>query len=1300
MPRIATIVAALLPLCSGTLRADDLATLFQPADHAFAAGNFDEGDRLLEDLVASRPGDFEFAGKALHRACLANYFRLIATDWPSGNMPAQLLAEAGAEPARIWPRLSEYLEEAILETGKFAPDGETYTIPVPKILESLWRRRADYPLSPLQNISDNAAQRILTLHRLGHLDDDDPAVIDASIWLLFLRKNQKRLLEATRLVDHLADAKNQQVSWRLAQARHHAETNSPRAEKLIRELYTILDHPTLGAQPEAIRAKRRAEGLKDPATERLSPHPLQQPAGPGWLGQMAPDNTNPSWERLADGLVNGIEEPIHLWIQETFSQEQSRAYMKRLDGAGSAMAWSVIDHHLRSIGPEHLKELAKLQEEYSRLDARANGITHAEPHIQLAFYRAYPWAHTAHTGLLAFAKAELEDGRGQSAYSAFQDILGHSADPALRKQAQVGLWVAMAMDEHFGELAASIAAATGDETYPWLEGQATAKDIHNRLLQAIPGSFPQPDTASPLAELTPQVLKLPAQALWPQMNHRRSSGLELVQLQTHRQLLLASTRNLLAAYDAKTGGNPLWTHQCGGQWNKSIGRPGPSRPIIKGDRIYTRWGYEADPQFLVALDIQNRDILWSVDTAGPADAKRKIPLGNPVLCGAQIYIASGWDRANARGGYNFRLSSIDASQGTVNWHADINILRTGRHPGNNTFEGVLGDCITVHKGKLYCSPGTGFLAKFDAKDGRMEWMYNYESNGLATLQEDTLGSAPLLVDSVVVALPRDSNTIVGLDPRTGNILWRSPALLPQQLIGVYQGTVLLRGHSAMAALDARTGQVLWHVAHPDKMLGQATLQGASLHLASARTLYRFDAATGIRLESRPQPTLNSPIRYADVEGDRLRLITDEPSSGMENPFLHKAPGGALWEIRANNPRIYHPDNNEPGNGTLLIHQDEVLHCLDAAGTRRILWQRFLYPAPNQVYFVQDKVVLAFHHGQNDLLLKALRLDNGNQAWERKMHRLRAGHGAMYGRAGHLLYGRDNTDGFHLVDLDTGEILRQSRIDRRNGTARGGLGADGQLQFMVAAYNKSLFWFNWNAQSNELEGASQVLRGAHGDPGRPFDDVVHLDAHFGTHAGYFVCNQNGQFAAYRADYRDRSIHLLRQGARNLKFQAPFLLFQDGDAPGQKHRWTIHREDDPAYAHSLDLAHTWQGQSTFVNGHLLEILPSKPPSIRMHNLNSRKTIIEHAEKGCEKIGALPAGEDHVIVYAYQRHKRDTTDPFFRLTAYDLKTGQQRQTQEIGYWNDTNRNPDEIRVVGNLLIARNQSSIRAWQLEPSLF
>lgn len=1264
--------------------------LFAPADEAYAAGDFAKAETLLRDLTASRPGDYAFAARALHRLCLGDYLKLIDSDWPETDFPPVLRAKPGDDFDVVWNRLSEYLEEAMLEVGKYAPEGESYGIPPPKILECLWRRRTDYPLTPLENVSTAAAERILTLRSLGRLEAGDPAVIDASILLFFLHKHGKRHLEAAEILDDLVAAKRADVDWLLARARFHAEIRSSRADTLLRELFAVLEHPVRSAEPKVAEAARRAEDLDDPAKQFGAVTPMA--AGRGWVGQMVPDPVNRLGEQLGAGLINGLEEAVHLRIQDSLGGEQERILMKRRDGTGSAMAWNVIDYELKKLNPGALDALRRLQEEHCRAYLRNKNSAGLSSREQLALFRKFPWAPSAHSALLEFARKELVAGKEQSAHASYRDLLDHATDESLLKKARVGLWLTLAQAEEFVKLEREIALAEESESFPWMNGEKTAKELAARLLQ---GASAQPEQTDPsLADLRPRILKLPARSLWPPMKHRNSSGLEFVELQKVGSEVLASTRNALAWYPDAGDGSPSRTLYGNAPSNPSIGRPGPFRPLVHEGLLLLRWGYEADPKRFVAMDAETRSVRWSIDATGPADARRKIPLGNPVRAGGCLYLASGWDNASTRGGYNFRLTCVSAS-GEVHWNADLPVRRQGIHAHNNSFEAVFGDCLTVSDGKLYCSPGTGFLARFDARDGKLEWSWEYESMSRDVLQEDVQGNAPLLVGNVVVGLPRDTNAVVALDKETGNVLWRSSEPAPRKVLGSRDGIVLLQGESTLAGLELHTGRIIWNLRLPGDAPKHVTLQGDSLYWMDGSVGRRYDAATGIEREVLPLPDTNSEIRNAKVFGNVLYLITDEPETERDNPFARQAPGDALWEIRAENPRVHHPGPNDTDPGALLVHQDETLHCLQSDGSVR--WQRFLFPGPAQVHFIPGKCVLLFHRGKTDLHLRALDLRNGNLAWKLNLPRLRAGHGATYFLEGAQLIGRDNSDAFLLVDLERGEVTRRARIVRRNGTAKAGL-AENEVQILVAAYAKQLYWLRWDAKTGELAGADHVLTGAHGDPNRPFDDVAHVDAKFGKHACFFVCSQGGIHSSYRAGYADRRVTLLRSNSRDLKFEAPYFLTQEGDAGNQRHRWTVHREDQPGYTHVLELDHDWQRHSTFVNGRLLETIPPRnqqPPRVRIHDLGRKKIVVNHASEAAERMGAVPAGPDRVLVYEYQRGRREFP-PYFRLTPYDLHSGQAGASIEIDYWRGSNQPPHEVRAAGSLLLAGDRHTLRAWKLD----
>ncbi|MFP6901210.1 MAG: PQQ-binding-like beta-propeller repeat protein, partial [Opitutales bacterium] len=936
----------------------------------------------------------------------------------------------------------------------------------------------------------------------------------------------------------------------------HAKTRSPRAVSLFRELSAKFNNS--GVDPIIAKAARRAEALKIPWMRPVTEHIRR---GQRWMSQMIRDEENQAWDRLAAGLVNGLEAQIDLWIQATFGIEQSQVYMLRRDGAGSAMTWSVLDDQLKSLGPKTLQRLRKFQEERCLLDPRSIDLKKATQTEKLALFRRFPWAKTAHRGLMDYAQKELEAGRGQSAQRAFRDLLEHGEDPVMLGRSRVGTWLATALGQEYGKLAELIAEVGPAEKFPWMDKTVTAGEIKERLMKGVTLSTPKQQSPA-LSDLDIQFLKMPARPLWPQMNNRRSPGLAFADLQSVGSRLLVSTRNVLAWYEAKEESEPVWTDtSLGGQRDRSIGRLGSFRPIIHGNRIYTRWGYEADPRQLVAIDAETREILWNQDVAGPKEARRRIPLGNPVLSGGQIYLAAAWDQHRSTGGYNLRLSNVDAATGKVNWRADLYVQAMQRF-----FEGVLGESLTIHDGAIYCSPSTGFLARFDARDGKMEWMYTYQSVPSQSLLVDTLGTAPHVVGDVVVGLPRDTNVMFGLDRRTGEVIWRSSLLLPKKIIGSVEGKVLVHGVFTLAAVDARTGKIHWKVTFPDKILARPTLQGSSVYLSSGSNFYRYDATTGIELETRPLPVTKNSIRNVSAIGDKLYLITNEPNTEKENPFVRKATGDAAWEVTARDPKLYLPKENESSKGEILLHEDEMLHCLEATPEGKVLWQRFVYPRPNEVLFVEGKVVLFYHKGRYDLYLKALDQKTGNLEWELTLLRLRAGHGAAFGRSGKYLYGKDNSDRFLLVDLSLGKVVLRNRINRRNGHVKAGFGG-GKVQFFVTpAYHRSLYWLRWDIVSGELEGSEKVLKGRDGDPNKAFENNWVEFAKFGSHACYFISRQEGsgrEYVAYRADYKDGSVHLVGRNTRTLKFEPPFLFMQqqetDQNRKNRTHPWAIQRED---------------------------------------------------------------------------------------------------------------------------------------------
>ena len=89
------------------------------------------------------------------------------------------------------------------------------------------------------------------------------------------------------------------------------------------------------------------------------------------------------------------------------------------------------------------------------------------------------------------------------------------------------------------------------------------------------------------------------------------------------------------------------------------------------------------------------------------------------------------------------------------------------------------------------------------------------------------------------------------------------------------------------------------------------------------------------------------------------------------------------------------------------------------------------------------------------------------------------------------------------------------------------------------------------------------------------------------------------------------------------------------------------------------------------------------------------MEHTSEDTERMGGIPVGTNRVLVYDWKRNVRNTP-PHFKLTLYDLDTGQAGPTTEIDYWESNSQHPNDIRVAGDVILINDRYSVKAWQLK----
>ena len=1298
--RLKLLISGAVMFFAGLLSAD-VKTVFEEAEKSYLEGDFFAGNKLLDELIAANPGDMDLAVRALHRMCLAEFIKLTVEDWPSEGIPRKLWDLSRQDAEKNLELTSTLLREAYLEVGIFpnepgkSESPRASANPQPrinrytrdKILESLRRRQGHYPLTPMENVSDLSINRIHALNRTGFISSKHPAVIDASTLLVFLRYQEKRYMEAAELADQLVAANNHHVDWLFSRARLHSWMGSPQTQVLFRELFDILDRS--GIDPVMADVLKRAEPYARNLNKVIDTDD-EGPLGPGWFGQMLPNDGNPIWRKVLKGLIEGLEYQIDLWILGSLGNNMDRASMSRLDGMGRAMSWDVLDNHLQSLDQNAIMPLRDFQESGCRTDSRSTMIDSLTQRDRLELFRRFPWSETAHKALNLYASKELENGNGQSARRAFRDILDHSLNPDHRRLARVGLWMAISQTNDPDELEALIAEIDEGEMFPWMGGTASLGEIRGLLMSGMsaPGSVSK---SLNLAQLKPQFLKLPPTSIWPTIHGRHTVGLEHVNFQFADNGILLSTRDFMAWYDAKTTERPVWNDLGRSVTrDRSMGRLGNCRPVINDGIIYTRWGYKADPYYLIAMDADTRRIHWSLDVTGPADARSKIPLGNPILLEGKLYTASSWARRDGLGAFRLRIMCIEAVSGEVIWQSD-----TEMQTGDKGMYGVVGDVLTVNDGEIYCTPGAEELFRLDARDGTIEWTHLYpRKQGRRQQQYGTLGSAPVIVGDVVVCLPRDTDLLIGLDRRTGNPLWRSSLLLPSRILGVKGEHVVIQGRAVLASVNARSGELEWMVPLTDHFLSLSVLLDDSVYVTTGKELHRYDSATGVLVESLKLPDTGYFIWNMAIHEDRIYLITNEPASRKQDILARKGNAGALWQVQARDIRVFRPRIDEPGQGRLLLHEGERLQCIDTTGNGKLLWERFVHPQPKEVYFIEKKAIFVYH-SHYDIILVSLDLDTGRLAWKLELPR----GSRWYGRLDDSFFIKDNSDRLTLVDLAKGEIVAKKLVPRRNGSVFTRFG-DTSIH-LVRAVNHyyeqpALYWLSWNPVSGELLGHEKRLEGLFGEPGKAFGNSHLHTARFGRKALYFVSSaregDKRHAAIYRGDYHDRSIHLVRYDARLHDLKSKYLLFQDEGRQREIkniHAWVIHREDDPKYEFQMDLPRQSK-VSLMDDGLLLEVMNQKPKTLRLYDLDSKKITFTHVTEDPERLEAIRAGPNHIAVLEFRRNQ------YFRVTPYHIESGKAGTTLEIDYWAGNHDHPRGFHVVGNLLLVSNPAFLQAWSLD----
>lgn len=565
----------------------------------------------------------------------------------------------------------------------------------------------------------------------------------------------------------------------------------------------------------------------------------------------------------------------------------------RWDDARHSSLWGTLDRRLAG-QREVVDGLRKLQEGQAGalLDVARRSGDFARV---IALCRRYPWAASVHETLIALGEQELRQGHAGLALRCFQDVLARSADPALRKQAQVGLWMALAQESADGAVPnEAFANVSPDALFPWMGGELSAAAIRARLT----ADRRAPREPAELAALDQRVLRVPPSSSWV-FEHPVA----------HAGGLVVGGPNLLAWYNDDSD-RPAWSHSFPVAQSRqlyAVVAPGPFQPAAGQGRVFSRWEVTAVPTaprrlllrpshltHVAAFDCTSGGLLWS--TSSDPAWEGLSPASDPTLAEGRLYLLA------VLRDYEFSpifLVCLDPDAGRILWKRELianhTTLRSQLDKKKRGFQEVdvthFGNAVTVAGGAVYCQTNMGLVARCDARDGLIEWARTYprDPGGAAFL---TLvrrqGAPPLLAGQRVLCMPRDALGVFALDRSSGELLWEAPGDASLRAVGISGDRLFLADSRRLAALDAGSGKVAWEKQFDNSIENRVVLDGPALYAGTPVKLYRLAAQTGEVVEERDWGNAG-PLASLVLHGKTLVGTVEDARDGRRGALGGRQP---------------------------------------------------------------------------------------------------------------------------------------------------------------------------------------------------------------------------------------------------------------------------------------------------------------------------------------------------------------------------------------------------------------------------
>ncbi len=198
------------------------------------------------------------------------------------------------------------------------------------------------------------------------------------------------------------------------------------------------------------------------------------------------------------------------------------------------------------------------------------------------------------------------------------------------------------------------------------------------------------------------------------------------------------------------------------EWQTGLGASVSSSPAIVDHRIYIN----GDNYYLYCLDAANGSKIWEFD-ASPGRVK-----GTPAILHDRIYFGTNWGDGE--------FFALDALTGATIW--------------NQTIGDVYTSSPVVFDDTVFVATAYGEAVAMSANNGSVLWR---------TSVRGTMHSSPAYLDGMVYIAN------VGLDAKTGDIIWQTSLRLESSPVVKYGRVYGQTADGYIVSLDAKTGQQIW-----------------------------------------------------------------------------------------------------------------------------------------------------------------------------------------------------------------------------------------------------------------------------------------------------------------------------------------------------------------------------------------------------------------------------------------------------------------------------------------------------------